>query len=271
MSQENLSADTPDRNLLNFAWQRHNVYSKNASRYRTRFSFLRNVLLILSVVIVTLSVAHASLSKMQETLQYTSGILRHSLIILPITISALLAFAIKHDRGNNWLLLRGSAEVLKSEIYCYCPYIREYKDNRDEVLAHKIKVISERLKGSAVHQAALNPYEDETPARYKLGWILTIIVLVIRLINKLWKTFWNQLFGIEKQTSRQSVRDDGFSDLTVKDYLHFRLRDQFFWYRNKSQQLDRQLQVLEGGIYFFGGLGTFLAAVGHQSWVAVTV
>ena len=268
--------------MLDFAWTRHKIYSTNASRYRSRFSFLRNLLLVLSVVVVTLSVTDASLAKLELTktdslnqieqaLSSIKPALKTSLIILPISISALLAFAVKFDQGNNWLLLRGSAEVLKSEIYCYRTCIREYQENRDETLAHKIKLISERLKGSAVHQAALNPYEEEIPSRYKLGWILQIMTLLIRLVSKLFLQLWNKFFVIEKVDKSNFLQDDEVSDLSAEEYLRYRLEDQFFWYRNKSQRLDRQLQFLEGSIYVFGGLGTFLAANELQSWVAVTV
>ncbi len=286
MSQDTSSTNILERKLLNFAWHRHKVYSKNASRYRSRFSFLRNLLLVLGVVVVALSVSDASLTRLElseignlspisQTLRPAIFVLQPALqsllIILPIAISALLAFAVKFDRGNNWLLLRGSAEVLKSEIYCYRTRIREYKDNRDEVLAHKIKVISERLKGSAVHQAALSPYEEESSPTYKLGWVLRAITLILRFANKLFYRIWNKLFGIEKLSKRNTIQDDEFSDLNAEGYITHRLEDQFFWYRNKAQQLDRQLQFLESSIYFFGGLGTFLAAIKYQSWVAVTV
>ncbi len=284
MSQENSPIASPDRSLLNFAWQRHTTYSKNASRYRSRFSFLRNLLLVLGVVVVALSVTDASITKLgltesnnqiQEAIKSAipilKPVLKNSLIILPITISGLLAFAVKFDRGNNWLLLRGSAEVLKSEIYCYRTRIREYKDNRDDKLAYKIKIVSERLKGSSVHQAALNPYEEEIPSHYKLGFVLKAIKRFLSLIHRLFHILWNQFFGIEKISQKNVIRDDELSDLSAEDYLRYRLEDQFLWYHNKAQTLDRQLQFLEGSSYFFGGFGTFLAAIDQQSWVAVTV
>ncbi|NEP63587.1 MAG: DUF4231 domain-containing protein [Symploca sp. SIO2G7] len=286
MSQDPSPATEPDRSLLTLAWHRQDMYSKNAVRCRSRFFLLRNVLLILGVVIVALSVTDTSLNQLQLTdsknhnqlqqllisaLPILQPLLSNSLVILPITISALLAFAVKFDRGNNWLLLRGSAELLKSEIYFYRTYTREYQNKRNEILAKKIKIISERLKGSTVHQAALNPYEEETPKHYKLGWILKTIKALVTLINTSLQKIWNTLFGIESLTKKNTVRDDKFSDLNAEQYLTYRLEDQFFWYRTKAQQLDRQLQFLETSIYFFGGLGTFLAAVEQQSWIAVTV
>ena len=213
MSQENLPAKLPERQLLDFAWQRHNVYSKNATRHRARFSLLRNLLLSLSVLVVVLSVTNASINNLNLTaiidrpnneslvtdaiVQTIQPLLKHLLIVLPITISALLAFAIKFDRGNNWLLLRGSAEVLKSEIYCYRTRVREYAGHRNEILAHKIKIISERLRGSAVHQASLNPYEEEKVSHHQIGWILQIIKFSIKIVNRLLHKIWNYCFKIE--------------------------------------------------------------------------
>jgi hypothetical protein len=64
--------------------------------------------------------------------------------------------------------------------------------------------------------------------------------------------------------------DDGFSDLDPKGYLKWRLEDQLNWYQGKAIGLDRQTQRLLWWIYILGGVGTFLAAVGLEIWIAVT-
>ncbi|MEM8805970.1 MAG: DUF4231 domain-containing protein [Cyanobacteria bacterium P01_G01_bin.38] len=284
LASDNLenSHSVSGRTLLTFAWQRHNIYSKNASKCRSRFFFLRNLMLILSVLVILLSVlkidpvdpvAEVPISAgsglfASELMQMSIGFL---LICLPIIITALLAFSVKFDRGNNWLLLRGNAEAIKKEIYCYRTRIREYKENRDEVLAQKIKLISERLKGSTVHQSAFRPYEDERTSTYKLGWVLQGVVSVYRMLARSAAWVWVRLFDIQKQPDQKVTQDDKLSDLNADQYLDYRLADQFIWYRQKTQQLDKQLQLLEAGIYIFGGLGTFLAAIDQFSFVAITV
>ncbi|MEO0457277.1 MAG: DUF4231 domain-containing protein [Cyanobacteria bacterium P01_A01_bin.114] len=276
LSAADTSSPASKKTLLEFAWQRHQTYSKNASLCQARFFFLRNLMLVLGVVVIFLSILQPDpdTSVVQtgaEDMPLTVGVGRFFLTVLPIVITALLAFSVKFDRGQNWLLLRGSAETLKMEIYCYRTRVKEYRRNRDEVLAKKIKLISERLKGSAVHQAALRPYENEKPRGYKLGLIFRVILTLTRWLTLIFRWVWAQLFDIRKQADDIGIKDDKFSDLNAEDYLTYRLASQFIWYRNKVQTLDQQLQFLEAGIYIFGGLGTLLAAIGMFNWVAFTV
>ncbi|MEM9004330.1 MAG: DUF4231 domain-containing protein [Cyanobacteria bacterium P01_F01_bin.86] len=227
------------KQLLIDAWERQIIYSRNASRYQKRFVTLRTTLAILSVGVIFLSLVEANfLSEDAANLTYSSSI-EKLLIILPITITGLLAFSVKFDRGQNWVLLRGNAEALKREIYYYRTQVDPYKENRDAVLAQRVKQISESMKGSPVHRASLNPYESLTPAEKRQA----------------------DLYAPEK-----------YSDfLSAEKYLTYRLEKQFDWYRKQAKLLDRQLEIFQFGIYAFGGLGTFLAATDNfKSWVAVT-
>ena len=64
--------------------------------------------------------------------------------------------------------------------------------------------------------------------------------------------------------------DDGFERLTPEAYLEFRLDDQLNYYRVKvlgKSLLLRRLQML---VYLVGGMGTFLAALGLELWIALT-
>ena len=58
--------------------------------------------------------------------------------------------------------------------------------------------------------------------------------------------------------------------MEADDYIQYRLEDQFNWYRRKAKIYDRDYQILQTYVYFFGGLGTLLAAIGFQNWVAVS-
>ncbi|MEM9486009.1 MAG: DUF4231 domain-containing protein [Cyanobacteria bacterium P01_F01_bin.116] len=236
------SATPPNEALLKTAWQRQLAYDVNASRYQQRFMFLRRWLAILSVAVVVLSVlaggelcgnnsnswiANWSFCEITET------ILQLALLILPISITGLLAFSVRFDRGQNWILLRGNAEALKMEIYYYLTRVGDYSQNRDSVLSKRIKQLSQGLRGSPIHQAAMVPYERE------------------KLL---------------------ASQEDGYTDIvTAEAYFESRLDPQFDWYRIKAKKLARQLQILQTGVYIFGGLGTFVAALDNlRSWVAVT-
>ena len=52
--------------------------------------------------------------------------------------------------------------------------------------------------------------------------------------------------------------------------MKVRVADQLDFYSRKTRQLERQLLQFQWSIYIVGGLGTFLAAVGAQLWIALT-
>jgi hypothetical protein len=48
--------DSPNQQLLEYAWERHDTYSDNASKAQNRFFFVRGILAYLTVLVVFLSV-----------------------------------------------------------------------------------------------------------------------------------------------------------------------------------------------------------------------
>jgi len=316
--------------LLEYAWERHDTYSDNASNAQKRFFFIRRLLAYLSVTVVVLSVTQpilenrittnafgfeadnpvgklsllALFNEAFEGFQLSNpstwgarfywlgglALVDFLLILLPIFATGLLAFAVKFDRGNNWVLLRGNSESLKMEIFYYRTRVRQYKRNRNAVLAEKIQLISERVKGSTVHQAALSPYEGQAKTRVKKGVLIVAVEQFINLTRQgilaVWD-FFMQFREVEDKTNPSVQASDRvpsatqvpekkreflkrYADLEADDYIQYRLEDQFNWYRRKAKIYDRDYQILQTYVYFFGGLGTLLAAIGFQNWVAVS-
>ncbi|HZG39427.1 MAG TPA: DUF4231 domain-containing protein, partial [Nodosilinea sp.] len=159
--------------MLNSAWERYRVYSQNASKAQERFLAVERLITLLALLVVVLAVVHPivlhqtptsgnpaelnkqlPLSLLFDQQHIGLGLLNLLLIILPITITALRAFAVKFSRGNNWVILRGNAEALKMEIFYYRTRVKQYRTDRNTELAEKIQQISQRLKGSVVHQRA---------------------------------------------------------------------------------------------------------------------
>lgn len=320
------SASFPSNRLLAYAWQRHDIYSDNASNAQKRFFLIRRLLAYLGVIVVGLSVlqpmlfnqvkagnfledlANASLVHLVreafegvswsqpttwgEPFSWIGGLalINFLLILLPIVATGLLAFAVKFDRGNNWILLRGNSETLKMEIFYYRTKVGLYQRNRNKVLAEKIQLVSERVKGSAVHQAALSPYEGQPPTRLQKGVLILFFETTINLVRKLGQTVWDFLLQFReedvKPTPASALHQQGpaatpadeeklqylkrYADLDSDSYIQFRLEDQFDWYRRKAKAYDRDYQILQTSVYVFGGIGALLAAIGFQNWVAVS-
>lgn len=64
--------------------------------------------------------------------------------------------------------------------------------------------------------------------------------------------------------------DDGFSLLSPDRYVEVRLGDQLNYYKKKTIKLERQLKIIQWSIFIIGGLGTLLAAINQQVWIALT-
>ncbi|NJL48329.1 MAG: DUF4231 domain-containing protein [Leptolyngbyaceae cyanobacterium SM2_5_2] len=302
---------TSNPQLLESAWKKHDVFDQNASQAQQRFFFLRRLLTYLSILIVVLAVAQPvilnqvivkelrsietspsrseiraeqlqalqddinslSLARLWNERKYRAlAATNFFLILFPIVMTGLRAFSVKFDRGSSWVLLRGSAESLKMEIYYYRTRVKPYDQNRHQVLAEKLQMISERVKGSAVHQSALSPYEGEPPKRMELGLVIVLLSRPLMWLNRQIQRVWQFLFKVEEVLVNKidNTGEQRYTDLDVQAYLRSRLEDQFDWYRGKAKLYNRRYQIFQSSVYIFGGLGTFLAATGLQNWVAVT-
>jgi len=237
------SVSSKKHQIIKEAWRRFAVYDYNAIRSQRQFFGMRKWILGLGVTVAVLAVTYAGMQPLEAPAWAVSvrKALRYVVILLPITVSGLQAYSHKFKRGVNFVLLRHTAEQLKQEIFLYRTETGIYspartkKQSRHLKLAARLKLISSRLMKTDLNQAALAPYRGELPPPGAIA-----------------------------------EGDSGFSDITPEEYLKWRLDDQFNFYRRRSHWLNRQLRLLQGAILFFGGLGTFLAAVGFEVWVAVT-
>ena len=242
-----------NRQLLEDAWRVFCVYDRTAVSTQKRFLNFRIAILIVGVISTILVVMKAQWDKYHVELIGINNadinqvviILEHGfyglVIIAPIVVSILLAASVKLDRGMNWIILRASAEILKKDIYYYRT-LYEPKD-ADMRLAESIQIISDRLMKTQVNRSGLALSGLEIGSKELLK-------------------------AIKNNVCRADI--EPFSPLTIEQYLEYRLIDQLSWYRRKTVKLDRQWQLLQWSIYVWGGLGTFLAAIRAEIWIAIT-
>jgi hypothetical protein len=225
----------PKNYTLKLAWERFALYDSNAVRQQSSFNKLQLSILALGVVATLLALSQTQFSIEGEAFRTT-------IIIMPITVSVLIAVANRFKAGNKWILLRAAAEAIKQQVYHYRSRIanpvKEQSDEQTtrENLYRKLKTISSKLMQTEVNLSALRPYNGQIPP---------------------------PMYGV-------AASDDGFSPLTPDRYIDVRLGDQLSYYRLKTNKLERQLKLLQWLVYIFGGLGTLLAAVGFELWIALT-
>jgi hypothetical protein len=244
---DNNTQSPPPSLSLKYAWKVFAQYDENAKIHQKDFNWLQKWIMALGVIATVLVLSKSQFSSFFQSGTIQDGAISLIIIIVPISISILVAARNQFKFGNKWVLLRGGAEAIKREIYSYRTNSLNYSEKqigtltRDQVLNAKIEAITKQLLQSEVNLSAIQPYieSDKKPIPPKM-------------------------YGA-------SVHDKGYVDLTPDDYIKFRIGDQINYYDQRIAQLDLRLRIFQWLIYIMGGIGTFLAAERHELWVALTV
>ena len=250
-------------NVLLQAWERFAEYDQNALRQQRRFNRLQ-----LTIITIGLLATALAISKQVFSPKDPNGVellaagslwwyTKYLLIMIPIALTVLITAANKFKQGNKWLLLRAGAEAIKREIYRYRARAGDYKEvfkaraaapataetppqppapTPEQVLAQRVEDITRRAMRTEVNSSSLIPYDQKE--------------------------------GFPPYVKYSG--DDGFSVLTPERYVQVRLADQLSYYKRKTVEHEKELRVIQWSIYIIGGLGTLLAAVSQQVWIALT-
>jgi hypothetical protein len=220
---------------LQVAWARLDEMDMAARVRQRRFRSLEMTLILLAVQAALLAIltvtAPPRLAAYLHTWYIPKGSLHFLMILTPIAISIIGAYNSHFRDGTKWILLRGSAEALKREIFRFRARAGVYgdaqclQDSRESKLAAKVKDITAALEQSEVNKTHL-----------------------------------------ELRPTRDTKRE---TFLAPDEYVSVRLRDQTAFYIGKTRQLAVQLTWMQVLIYVAGGTGTLLAAIKFDIWVAL--
>jgi SMODS and SLOG-associating 2TM effector domain 1/SLOG in TRPM, prokaryote/Protein of unknown function (DUF4231) len=185
-------------------------------------------------------------------------VLHISLVLVPITISILVSYNSRFREGNKWILLRASAEAIKREIFRYRMRSGIYRAGQcgqisaQSKLAAKITDITSNLLQSEVNKSNV-PIRSDGKEHTKPD-------------KKGKKAKGSE--GDEKTCLEKHAEEMKY--ITPGEYLAVRIDNQTTYFVSKVAKLYRQLKRLEICILLAGGLGTFLAAINMEVWVALT-
>jgi hypothetical protein len=238
---------------LRDAWSAFAAFDFNAKKRQKSFNRLQTLILLLGIVASALALMFTQFKPFllaapaEVTAQSPSPYnpvgqaLNYVIIVLPILISVMVAGSNRFRAGNKWVLLRSSAESIKGEIFGYRTGTNKYRRTPDITpeceLQKNLQNSTRRLMQTEVNRCGLLPYTDKIPP---------------------------EMYGA-------AADDDGFSSLSPEQYVKIRLGDQLGYYKKKTVKLETTLQRMQWSIYGLGGIGTFLAAVGLQLWIALTI
>lgn len=237
---------------LRDAWRKQMLVSAAASREQGSFRREQNLVLILGVILTFLVVANTVLGA--AGLLPGGSVARiafyFAILIIPIGVGTVVAAAGRMRPGSRWIVLRGTSETLKREIYRYRTrasiYSHEHtlQTSRETKLALAVGSAMDALMRTDVSQVALDPDADRKAQRRK-------------------KT--PQVAAVE-----DAIPQEKLTHLTPDGYVEQRIGGQVDWYLQNAARLSRNSRMLKWLALLFGALGTFFAAIQLQIWVAVT-
>ena len=247
-------------NVLMQAWETFAFYDHNANIQQKKFNNMQMSILLFGVISTFLVIfqqvyapknEHA-VSKLlasddvwaqKKDYWFFWWILHYILILIPILLTVLVTAANRFKQGSKWLLLRAAAESIKREIFRYRTRAMYYNQKPEQQLAQRIEAITRRTMRTEVNTSSLKPYNKDEKDR----------------------SLPMEIFSGEGDS-----KDDGFSYLAPDRYIAIRLTDQAEFYRKRAVHLEGQLNMFYWLTFIVGGLGSFMAAVGLEVWIAVT-
>ncbi len=235
-----LAWELQDEPTLKRAWLTFAGYDMLANSARKTFTRFQTAILVLGIGGTFL----ALLDNAVPFGSWRGDIVHWVIVAVPILLSLLIALALRLGFGKRWVLLRGAAESVKSEIYRYRSRTGIFADaasektglTRNETLATRLNAVDDRLMQTEASSGPLTPYEGPLPP---------------------------EMYGA-------SAADEGLAPLNPDEYLELRVGDQLSYYHPKVKRLARELRVLQVLALTAGAAGGLLAAAGFEVWIGLT-
>jgi len=235
-----LAWELQDEPTLKRAWLTFAGYDALANSARKTFTRFQTAILVLGIGGTFL----ALLDNAEDFGSWRGEIVHWVIVAVPILLSLLIALALRLGFGKRWVLLRGAAESVKSEIYRYRSRTGIFGDaafektglTRNEMLATRLNAVDDRLMQTEASSGPLTPYEGPLPPK---------------------------MYGA-------SAADDGLAPLDPDEYLELRVGDQLSYYHPKVKRLARELRVLQVVALAAGAAGGLLAAAEFEVWIGLT-
>ena len=231
-----LSRDLRMDETLREAWRQQRIISAAAREQRRDQNVAQLVALLLGLTVTALVVAQAVLHENGYLAKnpLVERFFYVAILVLPIMVAALAAATGRWRPGTRWILLRASSEAIKREIWRYRARAGTYSHARTRRVSREVK-LAEAVGSS---------------------------------IGGLMRTDVSQLAF--DPAADASVDSDKLTPVTPDQYIAERIDDQVDYYLRTAAKLERRARLLRALALAFGAIGTFLAAIGLQLYVALT-
>jgi hypothetical protein len=241
MAQEGQPPETrehtsPDPALVS-AWQRLLDYDRISTGQKSAYQTTRSWIIALGLFTTAAAVFNTYIPFLESAF-------RIALIIMPIATVLLMNYASQFAGSTVWLQHRASAEIIRSQIYRYRTGVGDYQSKtereRQYTLLNSIQDINRQVS------------TQDSPPHIQIPL--------------------EEVIAAVKQKTNAPDADDGFSTMTVDEYIWWRVRPQLDWYTNKIQKDYQNMRQERAWSLVVSGAGSILAAMGETfaALVAIT-
>ena len=217
------------------------VYDAGSIHQKAIHSRIRKLIIYIGVIISFLVMLSSVKDKLPQ-IGYFSVFIKYGLIVLPIVVAAVMAYATQFTPSLAWGTYRVSAETIRREIYLYRmkagDYATELEEKHSTMLLNKVNAV---VNGVGVL--------GSLTAKYKvLGKDIPSIV----------------------KTKTDNPADDGFKELLSNEYVDYRVLKQSEWYIKRANEDYWMLRVWRALALFFAGVSSVLAALDLEPVIIMT-
>lgn len=240
------------------AWRRFLDYDRVSTTQKRTYLRIREWVILLYFLAASGAVLTALLQASGTANEFVLGVMRLLLVIMPLVSIGLNNYANQFASSTAWIEYRVGAETIREKIYLYRLRAGEFAplpslQDRQRKLLEMVNEADRRIDRANATLPYMQPLDVEklpgqsVPERVRL------------------KT--DTPFTIPGERF-----DDGFSPLSVADYLYLRIRNQVDWYTRRIEGDYNSVKLARLFALIIAGTGSVIAALGNglEGLVAIT-
>lgn len=240
------------------AWRRFLDYDRVSTNQKRSYLRIREWVILLYFLSASGAVMTAILQASGAAPEWLLNSLRLLLVIMPLVSIGLNNYANQFASSTAWIEYRVGAETIREKIYLYRLRAGEFAllpslQDRQRKLLEVVNETDRRIDRANATLPYMQPLEAEKlPGQ-------SVPERVRRKTDTPYRT-------------DNEPYDDGFSPLSVAQYLHFRIRHQVDWYTRRIEGDYNAVKLARLFALIIAGTGSVIAALGNglEGLVAIT-
>lgn len=267
---------------LREAWRSITEYAVASTRRKDTHSRVRLIVIVLTAGATMLATVAALLAPLPDTPETITLKLamRLLLVAVPLIISGILAFSLQFMPNTAWIAYRIGEQRIRREVYLYRLRAGAYRTPdpvaRQRLLIDALVEIDHKVGEMGASQPFMQNFRDVqgdeltlTPQRTLPGPLARLVRPVASALGLNSETAPVE-YDLDSAECRRIVRlnapDNGYSAMTIDEYIAWRIDDQLNWYVNRLNTDFGKFRRWRRSFLFITGAGAFFAGI-DLGWI----